>query len=88
MVLYQLEAEPENMKREDCLIKLPGITFTQALRVRTHVTAAPAAGASVSKWQVSFLYECFGEIARATSENGETQADFTTAAEVRRYGLE
>jgi hypothetical protein len=70
------------------ILKLPGITFTQALRVRTHVTAAPAAGASVSKWQVSFLYECFGEIARATSENGETQADFTTAAEVRRYGLE
>jgi regulation of enolase protein 1 (concanavalin A-like superfamily) len=31
LVLYQLEAEPQNMKREDCLIKLPGITFTSSL---------------------------------------------------------
>ncbi|MCA9515977.1 MAG: hypothetical protein KC635_13620 [Myxococcales bacterium] len=66
---------------------LPDVTFTQVLRVRTHLTAQPAVGASRSQWQVSFLFECFGEVARATSRDGETAADFTTAAEVRRFGL-
>jgi hypothetical protein len=66
---------------------LPSITFTQALRVRTTVTATPAAGAAVTTKQVSFLFECFGEVARATSQTGETQDNFTTAAEVRRLGL-
>ncbi len=66
---------------------LPAITFTQALRVRTTVVATPAAGEAVTTKQDSFLFECFGEVARATSQPGETQDDFTTAAEVRRLGL-
>lgn len=66
---------------------LPEITFTQALRVRTTLTATPAAGQAVTTKQVSFLFECFGEVARATSQTNETNDDFTTAAEVRRLGL-
>lgn len=66
---------------------LPAITFTQALRVRTTLTATPAAGQAVTTKQDSFLFECFGEVARATSQSNETQDDFTTAAEVRRLGL-
>jgi hypothetical protein len=66
---------------------LPSITFTQALRVRTTVVATPAAGAAVTTRQASFLFECFGEVARATSQTGETNDNFTTAAEVRRLGL-
>jgi hypothetical protein len=66
---------------------LPAITFTQALRVRTTVVATPAAGEAVTTKQASFLFECFGEVARATSQPGETQDNFTTAAEVRRLGL-
>ena len=66
---------------------LPSITFTQSLRVRTTVTATPAAGQPAVTKQVSFLFECFGEVARATSQTGETQDNFTTAAEVRRLGL-
>jgi hypothetical protein len=66
---------------------LPSITFTQALRVRTTVTATPAAGQPATTKQVSFLFECFGEVARVTSQTGETQDNFTTAAEVRRLGL-
>ncbi|HEY3355567.1 MAG TPA: hypothetical protein VGQ83_20115 [Polyangia bacterium] len=68
-------------------MELPDLGFAQALRVRTKVTTAPAAGQSVTRWQVSFLFECFGEIARATSRDNEQNADFTTAAEVRRFGL-
>jgi hypothetical protein len=66
---------------------LPEITFTQALRIRTRTVVQPAVGQSTSQRQVSFLFECFGEVARATSRTDETVEDFTTALEVRRLGL-
>jgi hypothetical protein len=65
---------------------VPSLTFTQAHRVRSTVTLAPSAGANVTTKQASFFFECFGEVARATSQPNETQDDFTTAAEVRRFG--
>ena len=68
-------------------LRLPDVTFQQVLRVRTTVTVEPAAGAAVTRRQVSWMSECFGEVARATSNDGETKDDFTTAAEVRRLGL-
>jgi hypothetical protein len=66
---------------------LPDLTLTQALRVNTHVTSEPAVGVSVSRRQVSFLFECYGEIARAQSRDNESAVDFTSAVEVRRLGL-
>lgn len=66
---------------------LPDLTFTQAHRVRSKVTIDPAAGETVVTLQTSFFFECFGEVARATSQANETNPDFTTAAEVRRLGL-
>jgi hypothetical protein len=66
---------------------LRDLTFTQAHRVQTRVTVSPATGKAVSTRQDSFLFECFGEVARATSEPNEPKDDFTTAAEVRRLGL-
>jgi hypothetical protein len=68
-------------------IHLPDVTFAQALRTRTRITSEPAVGASVSRRQVSFLFECFGEVARAQSRDDESAVDFTTAVEVRRLGL-
>jgi hypothetical protein len=68
-------------------IHLPDVSFGQALRVRTRITAEPAVGASVQRRQVSFLFECFGEVARAQSRDDEPTADFTIATEVRRLGL-
>jgi hypothetical protein len=68
-------------------LRLPDLKFDQALRVRQRVTLQPSAGQSVSTTQVSFLFECFGEVARATSRKDEELEDFTTAAEVRRLGL-
>jgi hypothetical protein len=70
------------------LLELPDLSFTQAHRVRTQVSVEPAVGVPVSTRQVSFLFECFGEVARATSRPEEPNDDFTTAAEVRRLGLE
>jgi hypothetical protein len=68
-------------------LQLPDVEFTQAMRVRTRVTVEPAVGAPTSRRQVSFVYECFGEVGRATSRPDEPEEDFTTAAEWRRFGL-
>lgn len=68
-------------------LRLPDLIFEQALRVRTRVILQPAIGATVITRQTSFLFECFGEVARATSRKDEEEEKFTTAAEVRRLGL-
>lgn len=68
-------------------LALPDLSFAQAHAVRFQVTAQPAVGQSVSRRQTSFLFECFGEVARATSRDGETEDAFTTAAELRRLGF-
>jgi hypothetical protein len=67
---------------------LPDYTFTQAHRIRFVVTLTPAAGGNpIVTRQVSFMFECFGEIGRATSQTGETNDNFTTAIDYRRLGM-
>lgn len=68
-------------------LELPDVTFTQALRVRTTTTIEPAIGNSIVRRQVGWVFECFGEVARATAPDNETNDDFTTTAELRRLGL-
>ncbi|MDB4943320.1 MAG: hypothetical protein JWP97_2854 [Labilithrix sp.] len=68
-------------------MSLPDFVLTQVLRVRTTVTISPSAGAVTTQRQVGWLFECLGEVARATSRTGETNDDFTTASELRRLGL-
>jgi hypothetical protein len=68
-------------------LRLPDLTFTQVHRVRTSLTEIPVVGFPRTVKQVSFVAECFGEVARATSRDGELTENFTTAAEVRRLGL-
>jgi hypothetical protein len=69
------------------IVALPDLTFEQAHRVRVRATVEPAAGMATSQQTVSFLFECFGEVARATSLANETVEDFTTASETRRLAL-
>jgi hypothetical protein len=72
----------------DGRLDLPYVDFTPALRVSTHVTVRPdAGGTTTSRRQVSFLFECFGEVARAESRADEPSADFTVAASLRRFQL-
>ena len=66
---------------------LPALVFTQVHRVRTHATVQPSVGASTSRRQVSFFFECFAEVARATSRADEPDENFGTAAELRRIGF-
>jgi hypothetical protein len=68
-------------------VTLPDLIVTQAMRVRTKLTVEPSAGATTTQRQTIFLFECLGEVARATSKIGETNDDFTTASELRRLGL-
>ena len=69
-------------------LELPYVRFSPVLRVRTHVVRTPAAGGtSIGKRQVQFLFECFGEVARAESRADEPDPDFTIAAYLRRYAL-
>ncbi len=69
-------------------LHLPYLRFTSALRLRTLVTSTPAiGGGATTRRQVSFWFECFGEIGRATSRANEPVADFTTAEELRRFAL-
>ena len=68
-------------------LTLPDYVLTQVLRVRTNVTIAPSAGQVTTQRQVGFLFECLGEVARATSKLNETEENFTTASELRRLGL-
>jgi hypothetical protein len=41
----------------------------------------------VGKRTTLFMFECFGEVARAESKQDETAEDFTTAAYLRRFAL-
>jgi hypothetical protein len=68
-------------------LSLPQMTFKQVHKVHTKVTVQPAAGQTSTTRQVSFLFECFGEVARATAQEGDPDKNFSTAAEVRRLGF-
>jgi hypothetical protein len=68
-------------------LDLPDFVLTQALRVRTNVSISPSAGALTTQRQVGFLFECLGEVTRATSKLNEPDENFTTASELRRLGL-
>lgn len=69
-------------------LALPDFTFEQVFMIRTKVTLQPAVGQSVSQQQVSFLFECFGEVARVTSLADEDLEFFEVASEIRRLGIE
>lgn len=68
-------------------LELPDVAFTQAMRVRTTLTIEPAVGASLTRRQVGFVFECFGEVARAVSADNEPNDDFTQTTELRRLGF-
>ena len=67
-------------------LRLPTLSFTQAHQVRVQLTVEPALGETTTVRQVSYFFECFGEVARATSQLDEPDPNFTEAAEVRRLG--
>jgi hypothetical protein len=67
-------------------LDLPDWSFGQAWQIDQRVTVAPAIGVAVERRIVTWLFECFGEVARAESANDMTDP-FTEAAELRRLTL-
>ena len=49
--------------------------------------ARAAGGVSVRRIQYLFFHECYGELGRMVSNQGETNPSFTTASELRRLAL-
>ena len=69
-------------------LDVPYVQFSPILRVRTHVVRAPSTGTpTVGKRTTIFMFECFGEVARAESKQDEPNPDFTSAAVERRFAL-
>lgn len=69
-------------------LTVPYVTFSPVMRVRTLATRVPSTGTPVvTKRTTIFMFECFGEIARAESKTNETAAEFTQAAYLRRFAL-
>lgn len=65
-------------------LTLHDFLFDQVHRVRTTVTTQPSAGKQIVTRQVDFLGECFGQVVHVVSQTNEPDADFTTAAALRR----
>lgn len=69
------------------LLAVPYVEFSPVLRVTVGVVRAPTSGPSTSRRTTLFMFECFGEVARAESKPDEPSADFTSAAYFRRFAL-
>jgi hypothetical protein len=70
------------------VLDLPYVRFSPVLRVRSTVARRPSVGAPViTRRATSFVFECFGEVARAEARVDETDPDFTVAASLRRFAL-
>jgi hypothetical protein len=67
-------------------LDVPYVQFSPVLRVREKAVRTTGQ-ASVTKRTTIFLFECFGEVARAESKQDETNPDFTTAEYLRRFAL-
>lgn len=69
------------------LLAVPYVEMSPVLRVTVAVKRVPTSGPTTSRRTTLFLFECFGEVARAESRADETSADFTFAAYFRRFAL-
>ncbi|MCP4448548.1 MAG: hypothetical protein GY811_24910 [Myxococcales bacterium] len=69
-------------------VSLPHLRFARAHKLRTRITSdSGAAGLVVTRQQISLLSECFGEITRIVSLDGDSADDFSRAAELWRFSL-
>jgi hypothetical protein len=84
---YAADDTYETEIREVGELDLPDVGFDTVLQLHRTVTNDPAVGNAIVTRQVSFLFECYGEVARAVSPPGTVDENFTMAAEVRRLGL-
>lgn len=68
-------------------VRLGALTFRDALRLRVELVQQFPAGMGRRRIQYLWLTECYGEIARISSLDGQVALEFTTAQEFRRLGF-
>jgi hypothetical protein len=69
------------------LLAVPNVQFSPVLRVSFGAVRSPSSGPATSRRTSLFMFECFGDVARAESKPDEPSADFTKAASFRRFAL-
>lgn len=74
---YQIRVEGRG------LLKLPDIEFDNTLRIVINVQQRFIGGNTRRLFQVLFMHECYGEVARIESQDNETNPAFTNAALLR-----
>ena len=68
-------------------LRLGILTFPKVVRVRVEVVQQFPAGPGTRRIQYLWMSECYGEVARVTSKDGELDPNFHEAVEFRRLGL-
>jgi hypothetical protein len=68
-------------------VRLGALTFRDAIRLRIETTQMFPAGPGRRRIQYLWMTECYGEVARITSMDGQVATEFTTAREFRRLGF-
>jgi len=68
-------------------VQLGALTFRDALRLRVELVQQFPAGAGRRRIQYLWMTECYGEVARISSLEGQVALEFTTAQEFRRLGF-
>ena len=69
-------------------VELPHLGFDQSFRIRTRVVSeVDSSGLSSERQQLLLVNECFGELLRANSVEGEEDPNFTEIAELWRFSL-
>ena len=68
-------------------LRLGILTFPRAVRVRVELVQSFPAGPGSRRIQYLWMTECYGEVARVTSKNGELDPEFREAVEYRRLSF-
>jgi hypothetical protein len=68
-------------------VELPYLSLENTLRIQVELTTSLPGGQTVHRIQYLYLHECWGELARIVSTDGELDPNFTAAAEYRRLAL-
>lgn len=68
-------------------VRLPYLDLLNTLRVKVELTQSLAGGTTLRWIQYIFLHECYGEVGRIVSLEGELNPQFGTASEFRRLAL-
>ncbi len=68
-------------------VEFPYLSLHNTLRMKVELHTSLPGGQTIHRIQYLYLHECWGELARIVSTDGELDPAFTTAAEFRRLAM-